>query len=111
MAEFGELRAWLTANVAGLLTPSVPRDRRMVLEALRTIRGLSRRRFARAYAEYKYVVVVGKPRPGATRGLAAVEREVRDLHALERKADEISGGNGADSLVLPPKSSFSKKSR
>jgi hypothetical protein len=109
LAEFGELRAWLAANVGGLLTPSVPRDRRMVQEALRTIRQHSRRRFARAYAEYKYLVVVGKPKPGATRSLAAVEREVRDLQALERKADEISGGNGADSLVLPPKSSFTKK--
>jgi hypothetical protein len=109
LAEFGELRAWLTANVGSLLTPSVPRDRRMVLEALRTIRAHSRRKFARAYAEYKYLVVVGKPKPGATRGLAAIERDVRELQALERKADEISGGNAADSLLLPPRSSFPKK--
>ncbi len=109
LAEFGELRAWLAANAGSLLTPSVPRDRRVVLEALRSIRTHTRRRFARAYAEYKYLVVVGKPKPGATRGLAAIESEVRALQALERKTDEISGGNTADSLVLPPRSSFSKK--
>jgi hypothetical protein len=109
MAEFAELRAWLAANLGSFLTPPVPRDRRMVQEALRTIRQHSRRKFARAYAEYKYLVVAGKPKPGATRGLAAIEREVRALQALERKADEISGSNGADSLALPPKSSFQKK--
>jgi hypothetical protein len=109
LAEFGELRAWLAANVSGFLTPAVPRDRQLVLNVLRTIRQHTRRRFARAYAEYKYLVVVGKPKPGAKRGLAAVEREVKDLHALESKADEISGGNGADSMQLPPKSSFSQK--
>ncbi len=109
LSEFAELRAWLTANAQNLLTPPVTREKRVVQEALRTIAQHSHRRFARAYTEYKVWVVVGKPKKGATRSLAAVEREVQSLQKLARKADEISGGNSADSLVLPPKSAFQKK--
>jgi hypothetical protein len=75
---------------------------------MRTIHRLIQTRYTRAYREYKHWIVIGKPTQGATRNVAAIEREVSALRKLKEKVDEITGTKTGDSLVLPPPSAFGK---
>jgi hypothetical protein len=106
-ARLDELRQINTSLPAASAQRRPLQDGRLAW-ALGVITELTRKRYARAYSEYKHWVAIGKPPPSSGRPLAAVEQEARELHKLQQKVDEITGGNTSRRLVLPPKSSFKK---